>query len=134
MTSLAGIHHVKLPVSDAAVSRDWYQRTLALELDIEFVENGRLVGVALRDPGRTLCIALREDPERVAALRGFDPLALAVSTREELEGWRDHLDGLGESHGGIVKGHQGWTLIGLHDPDGTEIRLYTLERHDNGGS
>lgn len=134
MTSLAGIHHVKLPVSDAAASRDWYQRTLGLELDIEFVEDGRLVGVALRDPGGTLCIALRADPERVAAMDGFDPVALGVSTREEIEHWRDRLDRLGEAHGGIVRGHQGWALIGLHDPDGIEIRLYTRERHDNGGS
>jgi len=134
MTRLAGIHHVKLPVSDVAASRDWYQRTLGLELDIEFVEEGRTIGVALRDPGRTLCIALRADPERVAAMKGFDPLAMGVSTREELERWRDQFDGLGEHHGGIVQGHQGWALIGLHDPDGTEIRLYTLERHDNGGS
>lgn len=57
-----------------------------------------------------------------------------MSTREELERWRDQLDGLGEHHGGIVQGHQGWALIGLHDPDGTEIRLYALERHNNGGS
>lgn len=40
MTRLAGIHHVKLPVSDVVASRDWYQRTLGLELDIEFVEEG----------------------------------------------------------------------------------------------
>ncbi|MGH3982378.1 MAG: hypothetical protein ACRDST_06755 [Pseudonocardiaceae bacterium] len=40
------------------------------------------------------------------------------------------LDGLGEPHGGIVTGHAGWVLVGLHDPDGIEIRLYTLEEHN----
>lgn len=133
MPDLAGIHHVKLPVSDAASSRCWYTRTLGLAVDIEFVEDGRLVGVALCDAGRTLSLALRTDPDRAASLRDFDPLALAVPTRLELERWRDHLDQLGETHGGIVQGHQGWALVGLRDPDGIEIRLYTQERHDQGG-
>jgi hypothetical protein len=31
-----------------------------------------------------------------------------------------------------MTGHQGWVLAGLHDPDGIEIRLYTIERHDEG--
>jgi hypothetical protein len=39
--------------------------------------------------------------------------------------WRQRLDALGESHGGIVTGHGGGSvLVGLHDPDGIEIRLY----------
>ena len=32
---------------------------------------------------------------------------------------------LDERHGGIVTGHNGGAvLVGLHDPDGIEIRLY----------
>lgn len=42
------------------------------------------------------------------------------------------LDALGQPHGGIVTGHQGWVLVGLHDPDGIEVRLYTIERHADG--
>jgi hypothetical protein len=31
----------------------------------------------------------------------------------------------GEPHGGIVQGHKGGSvLVGLHDPDGIELRLY----------
>ena len=49
---------------------------------------------------------------------GPDPLA-------DVQAWMLQLDGLGESHGGIVTGHQrGSVLVGLHDPDGIEIRLY----------
>ena len=62
---------------------------------------------------------------RRAALSGFDPIALAPPARADVQTWRAHLDDLGEPHGGIVTGHQGGSvLVGLHDPDGIEIRLY----------
>jgi hypothetical protein len=35
-----------------------------------------------------------------------------------------------EPHGGIVTGHAGWVIAGSHDPDGIEVRLYTLEEHN----
>lgn len=125
MGVLAGFHHVKLPVSDVARSRDWYVRVLALEVNLEFVENDVLMGVALADSTKSLQVALRSDPTRAAALAGFDAMALLVPTRAEVAQWRDRLDELGETHGGIVTGHKGGSvLVGLHDPDGIEIRLY----------
>lgn len=130
MGALQGFHHVKLPVRDVDRSRAWYVRVLGFVVEIEFVEEGVLMGVALRDPGDTVGVALRHDPMRAEALSGFDPIALGVPTREDIDRWAAHLDDLGESHGGVVTGHQGWALTGLHDPDGMEIRLYTLQRHD----
>ena len=124
MASLSGFHHVKLPVSDVDRSRQWYQRTLGLVTDIEFVEDGVLMGVALRGSSGT-SIALRHDPERAEAMSGFDALALAVPSREEIPRWQARLDELGEPHRGVVTGHRGGSvLVGLHDPDGIEIRLY----------
>lgn len=123
--TLNGFHHFKLPVSDVARSRDWYCRVLGFEVDIEFVEDDVLAGVALTDPGRTIDLALRGDPDRAAALKGFDAMALGVPSVEEVERWRARLDALGEPHGGVVTGHRGGSvLVGLHDPDGIEIRLY----------
>lgn len=130
MSVLCGIHHVKLPVTDVARSREWYERVLGLELDVEFVEDGTLMGVALNDPDLTVCVALRRDPDLARALKGFDPVTLAVATHADLRGWVARLDGLGEPHDGIITGHQGWALVGLRDPDGLEVRLYTLQRHD----
>ncbi|WP_409331582.1 VOC family protein [Trujillonella humicola] len=124
-----GFHHVKLPVSDVVRSRDWYLSVLGLAVEIEFVEDGVLMGVALRDRTGTVSLAARLDPERAAALAGFDPVAVGVPTRSDLEEWAERLDTLGEPHGGIVTGHEGWALVGLHDPDGIEVRLYTTERH-----
>lgn len=125
MATISGVHHLKIPVSDVARSRTWYERVLGFEVTIEFVEDGLLLGVAMSDPDRTTQLALRHDPDRARALSGFDPIALAVPTRDDVIRWREHLDILGEDHDGIVIGHQGGSvLVGMHDPDGIEIRLY----------
>ncbi len=71
-----------------------------------------------------MSLALRHDPERATAIAGFDPVALAVPAGDALLAWQRRLDDLGEPHGGIVTGHAGSVLVGLHDPDGIEIRLY----------
>ena len=75
---VAGIHHIKLPVSDVARSRAWYERVLGFETSIEFVEDGVVAGVALRRDGCQPQIALRHDPDRARALSGFDAVALLV--------------------------------------------------------
>ena len=125
MSVVCGFHHVKLPVADVFRSRDWYRRVLGFEVAVEFVEDGVVAGLALRDPSGSVRLAVRHDPARAAVLSGFDPVALAVPARADVEAWRAHLDDLGEPHGGIVTGHDGGSvLIGLHDPDGIEIRLY----------
>ncbi len=125
---LSGFHHVKLPVSDVVRSRDWYTRVLGFTTDIEFVEDGVLMGVGLARVGMPAGIALRHDPARAAALSGFDAMALRVPSRAEIKPWcarLDDLDEAGEPHGGVVTGHRGGAvLVGLHDPDDIEIRLY----------
>lgn len=126
MASLQGLHHVKLPVTDVERTRDWYARVLGFSVELEFVEDGVLMGVAMRDASGTVPLAFRCDPDRAKAMSGFDPIALGVPSVLDLEGWRAQLTSLGESHGGIVPGHVGSVLVGLHDPDGIEVRLYTL--------
>ena len=48
---LAGIHHLKLPVADLARSREWYETRPGYRVQIEFVEQGQLMGYA-RAPQR----------------------------------------------------------------------------------
>jgi catechol 2,3-dioxygenase-like lactoylglutathione lyase family enzyme len=44
---LAGIHHLKLPVSDVERSRAWYESRLGYVPQAGFVEQGTLMGVGL---------------------------------------------------------------------------------------
>ena len=39
---LAGIHHLKLPVTDLARSLEWYSSRLGYQVQVEFVEQGTL--------------------------------------------------------------------------------------------
>jgi catechol 2,3-dioxygenase-like lactoylglutathione lyase family enzyme len=50
MGVISGFHHVKLPVADVSRSRDWYGRVLGFQVALEFVEDGVVMGLALRDP------------------------------------------------------------------------------------
>ena len=39
------------------------------------------------------------------------------------------LEALGEEHAGVHRATLGWILPLLHDPDGHEIRFYSIEHH-----
>jgi catechol 2,3-dioxygenase-like lactoylglutathione lyase family enzyme/uncharacterized protein (DUF1330 family) len=122
---VSGLHHVKLPVTDVAHSRDWYRAAFDFRAELEFREEGRLVGVALRHPVADLVLALREDPARAAALAGFDAVCLAVGTRADLDQVLARLDRRGIAHGEPVRG-RGGDAADVPDPDGHVIRLHTL--------
>jgi catechol 2,3-dioxygenase-like lactoylglutathione lyase family enzyme len=118
-----GVRHVKLWVRDLTRSRAWYERVFDLEQAWEFPDDdGRVLGVAYGVRGAGFEIALREDPDRAAALHDADPFALAVS-RPDLDAWIEHLDALGISHSPIIRATRGYGL-GFRDPDGIQIRLY----------
>ena len=68
---LAGIHHLKLPVTDLARSREWYRTRLGYRVQAEFVEHGQLMGYGLTHPDGGPPFALRLDPERARAAAGF---------------------------------------------------------------
>jgi catechol 2,3-dioxygenase-like lactoylglutathione lyase family enzyme len=122
---VSGLHHVKLPVRDAARSRDWYVDAFDFMADLEFHEHGRLVGVGLSHAGTGLRLALREDPERAAALAGFDTVCLAVGTRHDLDLLLARLDGRDIAHSDPVPG-RGGDAADVPDPDGHIVRIHTL--------
>lgn len=127
--ALAGVHHLKLPVSDLARSRDWYESRLGYELETEFVEQGRRMGYALRHPNGGPALGLRLDPERARQAAGFDYFAIGVPSKAAIEDLAARLDALGEQHAGVHEATFGWILPMLHDPDGHEVRFYTMEHH-----
>ena len=132
--ALAGIHHVKLPVTDLARSREWYQSRLGYQLQMEFVEQGRLMGYGLAHPNGGPQLGLRLSPERARAAAGFDYFAIGVPDREAIDQLAARLTTLGERHAGVHWATIGWILPGLHDPDGHEVRFYTMEHHTENGS
>ncbi len=122
---LAGIHHLKMAVSDVAQSRAWYQQALGFTALQEFRDDDGVVrGVAGTIPSiGTTMLALRENPELAAASRGFDPIAFAVADQQGLAAWSDYLDERQIPHTPITPATMG-NLIALDDPDGTHILLY----------
>ena len=126
---LAGVHHLKLPVRDLARSRAWYETRLGYRLQIEFVEHDVLMGVVLMHPAGGPDLGLRLDPERAAAAAGFDFFAIGVPGEAEIRALGDRLTELGEPHAGVHWATIGWILPELHDPDGHEVRFYTVFQH-----
>ena len=123
--AVSGLHHVKLPVSEVERSAGWYSRAFGFTLAWEVREDGVLRGAALRHPESGLRLALRHDPERAAALAGFDALCLAVGTRSDLDTVLARLDEGGISHGAPFAG-RGGDAVDVPDPDGHLVRLHTL--------
>jgi catechol 2,3-dioxygenase-like lactoylglutathione lyase family enzyme len=126
---LSGVHHLKLPVTDLARSRSWYESRLGYQLVAEFVEEGTLMGIAMDHPNGGPQLALRLDPDRARAAAGFDYFSIGVPGKAAIERLAARLTALGEEHAGVHWASIGWILPLLHDPDGHEVRFYTHEHH-----
>ena len=129
--AIIGIHHVKFPVSDLQRSREWYEQVLGLQVLVDFPDaDGVVRGLAglLPDVQPPLAIALRENSSAAVGSKGFDPVSFAIADREAADAWAQHLDALGIEHTPVRQGSLGWVLD-MTDPDGTVIRLYSLQEH-----
>jgi catechol 2,3-dioxygenase-like lactoylglutathione lyase family enzyme len=128
---LVGIHHVKFPVTDLRRSRAWYERVFDLRPVLEFRDDhdGVVRGIGYELPGLPdLQVALRENPEASRGIAGFDPVSFAIADRAAAEAWVARLEELGIDHSPVIDATIGWLVV-FHDPDGTEIHLYSMERH-----
>jgi len=132
----AGIHHIKLPVSDLERSTAWYSAVLGArrltELDHRRPD-GTLFAVILDVPGIAGKVELRLDPKTAGALEGYDFLTLSIEDRTALDEWIGRLDALGIPHSPPIVALVGWLLV-VTDPDGLRLRFYTTRPHGLGRS
>ncbi|MEU4518733.1 VOC family protein [Amycolatopsis sp. NPDC024027] len=125
---IEGFHHVKFPVRDLARSRAWYERVLGLDVTHEFPDaDGVVRGVAGTIDG--VPVALRVQEAAAAGLAGFDPVCFSIADRAAADAWIARLDELGVEHPPLFEATTGW-MVRFNDPDGTEIRLYSLAKDD----
>lgn len=127
--TLAGVHHLKLPVADLDRSTDWYASRLGYQVVIEFRRHGERTGVVMTHPDGGPMLFLVLDAPRARAAAGFEYFSIGVPDRARLDALADHLTSLGEPHAGVQPATIGWILPMLHDPDGHEVRFYTSESH-----
>src|SRR4029077_571768 len=83
--ALAGIHHLKLPVTDLARSLEWYRSRLGYQGRVEILEQGTRMGVGLAHRAGGPDLGLRLDPERARAAAGFDYFAIGVPDKGALD-------------------------------------------------
>jgi hypothetical protein len=87
------------------------------------------MGLVMEHPNGGPSFALRLDPERAQASAGFDYFSIGVPDKTSIESLAARLTDLGESHAGVHFATIGWILPMLHDPDGHEVRFYTVQQH-----
>jgi len=87
------------------------------------------MGYALTHPNGGPQLGLRLSPERARAAAGFDYFAIGVPDEEAIDRLAERLTALGEQHAGVHWASIGWILPELHDPDGHEVRFYTMQHH-----
>ena len=125
---ILGLHHVKLAVTDIKRSRAWYERVLGLEVILEWPDSEGVVrGVRFRAKGG-FALALREVPAIAQATAGFDPIAILVRGRADVDAWADRLDDLGVAHSPVRAAALGW-LLSFDDPDGLQLKIYSEDSH-----
>ncbi len=125
--AILGLHHVKIPVTDLVRSREWYERVFGLETLTEFRddEDGVVRGVVYRSQG-DLAISLREQPTAARGISGFDPFAIMLRGRADIDHWVARLDRLCVPHSDVIDAPIGF-IISFDDPDGLQLRFYTLD-------
>ena len=130
--TVAGVHHLKIPVTDLARSLPWYERAFGAVRRPEFDHlrpDGSCFAYILAVPGLPYPLELRLAPGVAIRIKGFDPTVFAVDTRADLERWQQHLDAVGIANSGVLRGIIGWLIV-FTDPDGLSVRLYCHETHE----
>jgi glyoxylase I family protein len=121
------IAHVTLTVSDLNRSIPWYERVFDTKVVLDETP-GPFRRAVWRVGGQTL-VGFHQFPDPADALPfnerrvGLDHLALACSSRSELEAWKVRLDELGIANGGVVDAAYG-SGLSFRDPDNIALEFF----------
>ena len=124
-----GLQHVAITVSDLDRSTQWYGRLFDAEPVLDEDEAGGEFHhtVFALDGGMLFGLHThmgKESGERADETRtGLDHISFGLAGTSELERWRDRLDELGISHGGIKEGHYG-SGVSFRDPDNIALEFF----------
>src|SRR5437660_11284675 len=124
---ILGLPHLQVPVTDLARSRAWYERVFELKPTMEFPDDDGVVRGVAYEPLGGFGLALRENPAVAKGIAGYDPFAILLQGRADVDAWAARLDSLGVEHSPVIEASIGWMLAFL-DPDGLELRLYTAKK------
>lgn len=126
MSSLLGVHHIALTVTDLETSLEFYARVLDLRPSAE-MSDGPFTRHVLELPGG---VGLGLTQHEHGSGRPFDPttpgldhLGLTCESVEELTLWVERLDRLGVIHSGVQDADYG-SALNFSDPDGNALELF----------
>ena len=122
--ALTGIHHVRLPVSDLAVSRRFWEDVLGYAWDFDFPGDGGPAAVALRHPDGGPNVVLWPDPVLARASGGFVWFGIGLPSADAIEALRDELDSRSIPHGGVQGAFVDIKLPFVETPDGHLVSFY----------
>jgi catechol 2,3-dioxygenase-like lactoylglutathione lyase family enzyme len=133
----SGLHHVALTVSDVDASVEWYEAVFGVHYRVDVPHQGG-VGKILTDDAWQLAIALHRHDANDGSLfsergTGLDHVGFVVETRQDLEGWQEHL----EAHGVVradpadkpltrspIMDEDYASVIVFRDPDNIQLELF----------
>jgi glyoxylase I family protein len=130
------ILYIGLSVRDARRSAEWWKQLFGMEIEKENFNSENWPApwneVQLIHPESGFQIGFIEHPQNsgdgFSEFRtGLDHIEFEVSSREELEQWRDRLDALRISHSGIkgINKH----IIVVRDPDNIQFEFFLPKQH-----
>lgn len=112
---ILGIHHLKFAVSNLSLSLAWYERVLGAQristLDHFRPDGDRFAVVCEMQDWAGLFLELRDNAVKALDDRSWDPVTLAVHSRQDLNAWAKWLDTCGTKHSAVLTGMRGWLIV-----------------------